>query len=193
MSIPAGYLVAITPRTISAGASDLETNGMVLTKSALLPTGAPAIAFASASAVSDFFGPDSDEARFSQQYFTGLTNQQKAPTALVIGRRINEDCAAWIRGARVSADLAAFKAIKDGAMKLTIDGAEKTAATVDLSGATSLSDVAEKIATALTGCTGSYDSNTQTFTFTSSTKGATSTVGYASAGRVERTCLPNST
>ena len=182
MSIPAGYLVAITPRTISAGASDLETNGMVLTKSALLPTGAPAVAFASASAVSDFFGPDSDEARFAQQYFTGLTNQQKAPTALVIGRRINEDCAAWIRGARVSADLAAFKAIKDGAMKLTIDGAEKTAATVDLSEATSLSDVATKIATALTGCTGSYDSNTQTFTFTSTTKGATSTVGYASAG-----------
>lgn len=182
MSINAGYLVAITPRTISAGASDLETNGMVLTKSALLPTGTPAMAFASASAVSDFFGAASDEARFAQQYFTGLTNQQKAPSTLIIGRRIDEDCAAWIRGARVSADLAAFKAIKDGAMKITIDGTEKTAATVDLSAATSLSDVAEKIATALTGCTGSYDSNTQTFTFTSSTEGASSTVGYASAG-----------
>lgn len=54
MSIKAGYLVAITPRTISAGASDLETNGMLLTKSVLLPSGTPAMAFASVAAVAAF-------------------------------------------------------------------------------------------------------------------------------------------
>lgn len=127
MSIKAGYLVAITPRTISAGASDLETNGMLLTKSALLPSGTPAMAFASAAAVAAFFGDASDEAVFAQQYFTGLTNQQKAPTSLVIGRRIDEDAPAWIRGGAISADLAAFKKVTDGAMKITIDGAEKSA------------------------------------------------------------------
>ena len=182
MSIKAGYLVAITPRTISAGASDLETNGMLLTKSALLPSGTPAMAFASAAAVAAFFGDASDEAVFAQQYFTGLTNQQKAPTSLVIGRRIDEDAPAWIRGGAISADLAAFKKVTDGAMKITIDGAEKTATAVDLSSATSLSEVVQTIATALTGCTGSYDSTTNTFTFTSSTDGASSTVSYASAG-----------
>lgn len=182
MSINAGYLVAITPRTISAGASDLETNGMLLTKSTLLPSGTPAMAFASAAAVAAFFGDASDEAVFAQQYFTGLTNQQKAPTSLVIGRRIDEDAPAWIRGGAVSADLAAFKAVTDGAMKITIDGAEKTATAVDLSSATSLSEVIQTIATALTGCTGSYDSTMNTFTLTSSTDGASSTVSYASAG-----------
>lgn len=182
MSIKAGYLVAITPRTISAGASDLETNGMLLTKSALLPSGTPAMAFASAAAVAAFFGDASDEAVFAQQYFTGLTNQQKAPTSLVIGRRIDEDAPAWIRGGAISADLAAFKKVTDGAMKITIDGTEKTATAVDLSSATSLSEVVQTIATALTGCTGSYDSTTNTFTFTSSTDGASSTVSYASAG-----------
>lgn len=182
MSIKAGYLVAITPRTISAGASDLETNGMLLTKSALLPSGTPAMAFASAAAVAAFFGDASDEAVFAQQYFTGLTNQQKAPTSLVIGRRIDEDAPAWIRGGTISADLAAFKKVTDGAMKITIDGSEKTATAVDLSSATSLSEVVQTIATALTGCTGSYDSTTNTFTFTSSTDGASSTVSYASAG-----------
>lgn len=182
MSIKAGYLVAITPRTISAGASDLETNGMLLTKSALLPSGTPAMAFASATAVAAFFGDASDEAVFAQQYFTGLTNQQKAPTSLVIGRRIDEDAPAWIRGGAISADLAAFKKVTDGAMKITIDGAEKTATAVDLSSANSLSEVVQTIATALTGCTGSYDSTTNTFTFTSSTDGASSTVSYASAG-----------
>ena len=182
MSIQAGYLVAITPRTISAGASDLETNGMLLTKSALLPSGTPAMAFASAAAVAAFFGDASDEAVFAQQYFTGLTNQQKAPTSLVIGRRIDEDAPAWIRGGAISADLAAFKKVTDGAMKITIDGAEKTATAVDLSSATSLSEVVQTIATALTGCTGSYDSTTNTVTLTSSTDGASSTVSYASAG-----------
>lgn len=182
MSIKAGYLVAITPRTISAGASDLETNGMLLTKSALLPSGTPAMAFASAASVAAFFGDASDEAVFAQQYFTGLTNQQKAPTSLVIGRRIDEDAPAWIRGGAISADLAAFKKVTDGAMKITIDGSEKTATAVDLSSANSLSEVVQTIATALTGCTGSYDSTTNTFTFTSSTDGASSTVGYASAG-----------
>lgn len=182
MSIKAGYLVAITPRTISAGASDLETNGMLLTKSALLPSGTPAMAFASAAAVAAFFGDASDEAVFAQQYFTGLTNQQKAPTSLVIGRRIDEDAPAWIRGGAISADLAAFKKVTDGAMKITIDGTEKTATAVDLSSATSLSEVVQTIATSLTGCTGSYDSTTNTFTFTSSTDGASSTVSYASAG-----------
>lgn len=182
MSIKAGYLVAITPRTISAGASDLETNGMLLTKSALLPSGTPAMAFASAAAVAAFFGDASDEAVFAQQYFTGLTNQQKAPTSLVIGRRIDEDAPAWIRGGAISADLAAFKKVTDGAMKITIDGTEKTATAVDLSSATSLSEVVQTIATALTGCTGSYDSTTNTFTLTSSTDGASSTVSYASAG-----------
>lgn len=182
MSIKAGYLVAITPRTISAGASDLETNGMLLTKSALLPSGTPAMAFASAAAVAAFFGDASDEAVFAQQYFTGLTNQQKAPTSLVIGRRIDGDAPAWIRGGAISADLAAFKKVTDGAMKITIDGTEKKATAVDLSSATSLSEVVQTIATALTGCTGSYDSTTNTFTFTSSTDGASSTVSYASAG-----------
>lgn len=182
MSIKAGYLVAITPRTISAGASDLETNGMLLTKSSLLPSGTPAMAFASAAAVAAFFGDASDEAVFAQQYFTGLTNQQKAPTSLVIGRRIDEDAPAWIRGGAISADLAAFKKVTDGAMKITIDGTEKTATAVDLSSATSLSEVVQTIATSLTGCTGSYDSTTNTFTFTSSTDGASSTVSYASAG-----------
>lgn len=182
MSIKAGYLVAITPRTISAGASDLETNGMLLTKSALLPSGTPAMTFASAAAVAAFFGAASDEALFAQQYFTGLTNQQKAPTSLVIGRRIDEDASAWIRGGAISGDLATFKKVTDGAMKITIDGSEKTATAVDLSSATSLSEVIQTIATALTGCTGSYDSTTNTFTLTSSTDGASSTVSYASAG-----------
>jgi hypothetical protein len=182
MSISASHIVALSSRVIAGGGNDLETNGLLLTKSALLPTGTPAMLFSTAEAVSELFGPESDEAAFAQQYFTGVTNAQAPVRTLVIGRRIDEDAAAWIRGGSFDADLAALKAVTDGALKITVDGSDKTATSVDLSEATSLSQVAEIVATAITGVTGSYDSNTNTFTFTSSTKGETSTIGYASAG-----------
>lgn len=182
MSISASHIVALSSRVIAGGGNDLETNGLLLTKSALLPTGTPAMLFSTAEAVSELFGPESDEAAFAQQYFTGVTNAQAPVRTLVVGRRIDEDAAAWIRGGSFDADLAALKAVTDGALKITVDGSEKTATSVDLSEATSLSQVAEIVATAITGVTGSYDSNTNTFTFTSSTEGETSTIGYASAG-----------
>lgn len=179
MSINAGYLVSLTPRLISVSARDLETNGMVLTKSALIPADRPATTFSSASEVADYFGAESAEAVFAQQYFTGLTNQQKAPSALIIGRRIDEDAAAWIHGAKAGVLLADLKKIKNGAVTITVNGAEKAAANIDLSAATSLSQAAETIATAITGVTGTYDSNTDTFTFTTETKGANATVTFA--------------
>ncbi len=182
MSINARYLVSLPPRTIRGGSTGLETNGMLLTKSALIPADQPAMSFGSAQSVADFFGPESEEAAFAQQYFTGLTNQQRAPGSLVIGRRIDAAAAAWIRGGEFTGTLADLKSITDGAMKITVDGTEKTAASVDLSEATSFSEAAETIATALTGVSGTYDSNTRTFTFTSSSTGATSTISYASAG-----------
>lgn len=180
MSIPAGRIVALSARVISGGGNDLETNGMVLTKSALLPTGNLAMIFSSADAVSELFGPEADETAFAQQYFTGVNNQQKAPESLVIGRRVAEAAAAWIRGGVLSADLAAFKAITDGSMVITVGGDEKTVSSLDLSSATSLSDVATKVAEAITGVTGSYDSNSNTFTFTTEATGAEATIGYAS-------------
>lgn len=181
MSLPASRIVAVSPRVISGGANDLETNGLLLTKNALLPADTPAIVFTSTADVSALFGPEAEETQFAQQYFTGVQNQQAAPRALVIARRIDEAVAAWIRGGEISTTLAALKAITDGSLKIKVDGTEKTAASVDLSEATSLSDVAEKVATAITGVTGSYDSNLNVFTFTSSTKGADSSIEYATA------------
>lgn len=182
MSLPASRIVQVSPRVISGGAKDLETNGLLFTKSSLLPADQLAMAFSSASAVSALFGPEAEETQFAQQYFTGVQNQQTTPKSLVIARRVDEAVAAWIRGSELGVTLAKLKAVTDGSLKITVDGVEKTAAAVDLSGATSLSAVAQTVATAITGVTGSYDSNTNTFTFTSSTTGADSTIGYASAG-----------
>lgn len=182
MSLPASRIVAVSPRVISGGGSDLETNGLLLTKNTVLPASTPAVAFSSTADVSAMFGAEAEETAFAQQYFSGVQNQQSTPKSLVIARRVDEAVAAWIRGGKLGVTLAKLKAVTDGALKITVDGVEKTAAAVDLSGATSLSAVAQTVATAITGVTGSYDSNTNSFTFTSSTTGADSTIGYASAG-----------
>ena len=181
MSISASHIVQMSSRVISGGSNDLETNGMLLTKSALIPTSQPAMLFSSAEAVADMFGATSKEAVFAQQYFVGCTNQQKAVSTLVIGRRIDEDVPAWIRGGQVAADLAAFKAVTDGTLTITINGEAKSVQSLDLSEATSLSEVAVKVAEALTGVTGSYDSNLKSFTFTTEKTGADATIGYAAA------------
>ena len=46
-TIPASYIVAINPRLIPAGGTDLEFNGLFLTDNALIPTDAPLMAFTS--------------------------------------------------------------------------------------------------------------------------------------------------
>lgn len=181
MPIGASHIVGISPRVLSGGSSDLETNGMLLSKSPLISTNLIAQSFSSAEAVASTFGYESDEYLFAQQYFTGFENAQTSVKTLVIARRIDEACAAWIRSGALTLDLAGIKAITDGAFKISVDGDEKSVTALDLSSATSLSDAAQKIATAITGVTGAYDSNLNAFIFTSSTTGAESTIGYATA------------
>lgn len=181
MTIPASHIVSVSPRVISGGSADLETNGMVLTKSALLPSSQPAMEFSSASAVSALFGAESDEAIFAQQYFTGVNNSQKSINTLVIGRYVAADAPAWVRGAELESSLAALKAVTDGTLTLIISGATVTGSGIDLSAATSLSEAASIIADKIDGVTGSYDSNTNTFTFTTVAVGKDATIDLPEA------------
>lgn len=186
MSLPASRIVQVSPRVISGGANDLETNGLLFTKSNRLPTDQPAMVFSSASAVSALFGPEAEETAFAQQYFAGVQNQQTSPKSLVIARRVNTSSAAWIRGGKLKVTLAELKVITDGTLVITVDGKEKRASSIDLSGATSLSDAAGKIAAAITGVSGAYDSNSNCFTFTSTTTGPNSTISYASEAALSK-------
>lgn len=180
MSISADHIIRVTPRVINAGSADLETNGMLLTKSALIPAGSPAMEFTLASDVAALFGAQSDEAKFAQQYFTGITNQQTSVKRLIVGRYIDVAVSAWLRGSPLDIEsLPTLKTITNGTLTITIDGSEQTATAVDFSEATSFSDVATKLTAKLTGATVSFDSNLKAFTITTTATGATATIGYA--------------
>lgn len=180
MSISADHIIRVTPRVISAGSADLETNGMLLTKSALIPADTPAMEFTLASDVAALFGSTSDEAKFAQQYFTGITNQQTSVKRMFVGRYIDEDVSAWVRGLPLATDdLATLQAITDGTFSVTVSGSAIEGSAIDLSGATSFSDVANKLTEAVSGLAFSYDANLKSFTATTTATGADATIGYA--------------
>ena len=75
--------------------------------------------------------------------------------------------------------MSVWTAVKAGGFKLSVDGVEKTATGLDFSTATNLNGVASIIGAALAGTTVQW--NGSQFVVTSTTSGASSTLGYASA------------
>lgn len=148
MSVNADKLVQIVPRVIDAGTSGLTFSGLFLTQSELPPTGR-VLQFASAQAVADYFGSETDEARAARIYFQGYTNTQYLPDFLLFAPYRATAAAAWLRGAAYEGTLADLKLVRDGTLKITIDGIERTANGVDFYTATSPSDCAQRLQTAL--------------------------------------------
>ena len=181
MSINASRLVSITPRVISAGSADLETNGLLLTQNALIPADSPALEFVTAASVGNYFGAESPEADFANQYFSGVNNQQRAVSRLFIARRINEDAAAWIKSAPISAQLSELTAITAGSLTITVNGTEKEVVNLDFSGAKSFSDVATELATAIGAVSGVYNSDQNAIILTTTETGDTASISFATS------------
>lgn len=148
MAVNADKLVQIVPRVISAGTSGLTFGGLFLSQSPLLPTDR-VVRFASAQAVADYFGSYSDEARAATLYFQGYTNTNYLPSYLYFAKYSPEATSAWLRGAAFEGTLAELKLIRSGTLRITIDGIERVANGVDFYTATSFSECAQRLQTAL--------------------------------------------
>lgn len=184
MAIPARQIVAVTPRLIQAGGNDLVLNGLLLAQNNNIPLSAWVLEFPDADSVGEYFGTTADEYKYATVYFRGYTNSFKKPANLLIAAAPTSARAAWLRSAKYTGTLADLQTITDGAFTISVDGA--TAATVsgvDFSTATSFSDVATKIQTAMqTGFAGTtciYSSQLAAFIITSSTSGSSSAITFA--------------
>ena len=96
MTIPASDIVVVNPGVVGSGGNPLALNGVILSKSAYLPTNAVQ-SFASADAVSAFFGPASVEYAIAQIYFLGFDNSTIKPGALLFAPYVDADRAAWLQ------------------------------------------------------------------------------------------------
>ena len=182
MSVNADKLVQIIPRIIEGGTPGLTFAGLLLSQSELLPAGR-VVQFASAQAVANYFGSLSEEASMASMYFSGYVNTTSLPDKIFFARYNGEAVGAWLRGAKYTGNIAVLQAVTNGAMVISIDNTPHTLSSVDLSAATSFSQVAEAIQTALTtaGATGAkvtYSSQTGAFQIDSPTTGASSAVAF---------------
>lgn len=175
MSIPASMIVDITSTAVRGGSSNLEFNGMVFTQNALASM---CDIFTSANDVGTQFGFDSPEYSFAQTYWAADERKTRSPSALYFARLLTDATSAWIRGYQVTATLAEFQAISDGALTISVDGSPVQATGIDLSECTSLSEVATTVAAKVTGTTGAYNSSMNCFIFTTSQTGSTATIAY---------------
>lgn len=149
-SIPASAIVGVTPGVISAGGSALDLSGLVLTTNPRVPVGTVP-SFASSVDVASFFGQTAQEAAIAAVYFLGFTNSNVKPGALLFAQYPITSVGAWLRGGSVGGmSLAQLQALS-GILAVTIDGTLRTSSVISLSAATSPSNAAQIISTALGG------------------------------------------
>lgn len=123
------------------------------------------------------FGTSAPEYLAAQLYF----GQSPRPQQLMIGRWLRTATSALLKGGILTATeqaLSNWTSITTGSFKVTVDGVEKTVSALNLSAVTNLNGVASAITAKLTGAVCAWDGSR--FTITSSTTGASSTIGYAS-------------
>ena len=186
-SIPASFFLSVTPSVLSAAGNSLGMNAIMLTNNAAVPIGT-LMGFGDETEVSAFFGPAALETTLANIYFSGFNGAGQIPSALYFAQYNTASVAGYLRGANIgTTSLSAIQALS-GTLTLTIDGTQYTTTSINLSAATSFSNAASIIQTALqaqhpsTTCT--YDSQRNAFVITSPTTGASSSVGFCSVDSI---------
>lgn len=151
MSIPASQIVQVNPRLLQPGGTDLEFNGLLLSASPLIPASQLVLPFPDAASVGDYFGLESPEYQAAQVYFLGYNNSFKKPRALYVASRVAEARSAWLRSGPWTGTLEQLQTAGTGGLSLTVNGQAVTVQNLSFADATSYSDVAQKLQTALRG------------------------------------------
>ncbi len=184
MTIPLSTDFNITPNVVTPAGSAVDANGLMLTDNELIPVGAVQSYFSS-SDVSALMGSTSKEFLAAQQYFNGYENSSVIPGELLMYRVITADVAGYLLSGNLKGvALATLKAIPAGTITLTVDGVSTTSSSIDLSTATSFSDIASKLQTGIGASKVAVEwlPIANRFIIRSVTTGADSQVSYASPG-----------
>ena len=179
-SISASQLVATNPGVISAGGNALQASGLFLTTNTRVPN-AQVLSFPLQSAVASYFGGSSDEALAATAYFAGFDNSNIKPAAMLFSFYPAIASSAWLESGSLAAMTLTQLQALSGTLIVTVDGVQKTSATITLSGAASFSAAATLIQAGFTtpGFTVTFDSVSSAFLFTDTSTGATSILSFA--------------
>lgn len=189
MSLPYSAIVSISGVVQSPDFVTEKKHMLLAVTSPLMPTSTSYLEFSGTSAVLNFgayFGQSIPEYTQLQKYFGFLSKDGNAPEKVVVARWYNANTAAFIKGAKIENALSVITAVTAGSFNISLDGVAKDITGVDFSSATSYSDVASIIQTALqtdfAGSTVAYNSITGGLIITSATTGSQSaTAGVTTA------------
>lgn len=183
-TIPLSEDFKIIPGVVSPAGDAVDANGLMLTDNELIPVG-KVQSFYKDSDISALMGSESKEFLAGQQYFNGYDNSSVIPGELLMYRLVTTPVAGYLlSGSLKGVTLASLKAIPAGTITLTVDGTSVTSTSIDLSSATSFSDIADEIETGIGASKVSVEwlSIANRFIIRSATTGSTSEVSYASVG-----------
>lgn len=175
-TIPASDLVNVIPNVLTAGGSAIDMTGLFLTTNAQVPMG-DVHAFANAADVATYFGASSTEYAAASIYFLGFDNSDAKPGSLYIAQYNTSAVGAWLRGGG-ALTLAGVQALGTGSLSIVVDGGAYSGSPA-LGSASSLSNAASIIQTALNG------SLPNLATVTASGSGTTMTVTAVSSGTLK--------
>ena len=188
-TIPASQIVSVVPSVLSAGGTGLQGIGLMLDTGGRVPLGTVA-SFNSAQAVSAYFGAASKQYAEALIYFTGVQGATILPSSLLMAQFNLSAAGAFLRGGTLATmTLAQLQAIV-GPLNIQIDGYPHNAASLNLSTATSFSNAASLIQTAINGALATTASSTTstiaagTFSVTGSIAGNILTVSAVTSGSV---------
>ncbi len=184
MTIPLSTDFSITPNVVTPAGSAVDANGLMLTDNELIPVGAVA-SFFTAADIAALTGSNSKEFLAAQQYFNGYDNSSVIPGELLMYRVVTADAAGYLLSGNLKGvPLSTLKAIPSGTITLFVDGTSTTSTSIDLSTATSFSDIATKLQVGIGATKVAVDwlPLANRFIIRSNTTGAESEVSFAIAG-----------
>jgi Protein of unknown function (DUF3383) len=150
--IPASQIANVIPGVLAAGGLGLNLVALVLTTSNRVPIGTVQ-SFPDALSVGDFFGLNSPEYGVAQVYFAGFTGASITPASLLFAQYPSAVQGAYpiLFGGPLGDQitLAQLKALAPGTLTIVVNGTSYTSTSINLASATSFSNAASIIQTAL--------------------------------------------
>lgn len=170
MAIAASRIAQVIPRVSNPGTATLEMNGVMLTKSDKLTPQEPVKGFTNSADVALFFGADSPEYTAASVYFLGFDGSSIKPTVMFFGRWVDQAVKAYVQGAPITVDWPTWLAEGNGSLTLSFDGTLVEITDLDFSAATSFSEMAVILQSAIqTAVDAPVAAATTTVSFSAST------------------------
>lgn len=174
------YINIVSGVGAGAGVAQRQFILRLITQNPLLPPGI-VMEFSTADAVGAYFGQSSEEYKRAVPYFGFVSKLVTSPSKISFARWVSAAIAPMVVGDNSVKSLALLQAVTAGTMTVNDGGSPHNVTAIDLSTATSLTDVATLLqaelravasAPQLATCIVTFNTNTNQFVLTGTTTGA---------------------